>query len=93
MVKIDTSYGEFSVEKSDGNIIKTKDIDELIEILLPESTDNPTTQVITYVSDEDALADAADLTVLAALCCWGNRLYKGDNIKLTITAEYCPEDK
>lgn len=93
MVKIDTSYREFSVEKSDGNIIKAKDIDELIDILLPESTDNPTTQVITYVSDEDALADVTDLTVLAALCCWGNRLYKGDSIKLTITAEYCPEDK
>lgn len=89
MIKIE----EFSVEKSDGNIIKVKDIHELIEILLPESTDNPTTQVVTYVSDEDTLADANDLTTLAALCCWGNRVYKGDNIKLTITAEYCPEDK
>ena len=94
MVKIDTSYGEISVEKSDGNIIKVKDIDELIKILLQELTDNhPTTQVITYVSDDDELADAANLTMLAALCCWGKRLYKGDSIKLTITAEYCPEDK
>lgn len=93
MVKIDTSYGEFSVEKSDGNIIKAKDMHELIEILLPESADNPTTQVVTYVNDEDTLADANVFTSLAALCCWGNRLYKGDNIKLTITAEYCPEDK
>lgn len=93
MVKIDTSYGEFSVEKSDGNIIKAKDMHELIEILLPESTDNPTTQVVTYVNDEDTLADANVFTSLAALCCLGNRLYKGDNIKLTITAEYCPEDE
>lgn len=93
MVKIDTSYGEFSVKKSDGDIIKAKDMHELIEILLPESTDNPTTQVVTYVNDKDTLADANVFTSLAALCCWGNRLYKGDNIKLTITAEYCPEDK
>ena len=95
MVKIDTSYGRISVKEPDGNIIDAKNIDELADILIPKSRDygNTTTQVITYVSDEDALADAADLTVFAALCCWGNRLYKGDNIKLTITAEYCPEDK
>lgn len=93
MIKIDTSYEEFSVEKSDGNIIKAKDIDELINILLSESVDNPMTQVVTYVSDEDTLADANNLAALAALCCWGNRVYKGDRIKLTITAEYCPEDK
>ena len=95
MVKIDTSYGRISVKEPDGNVIDAKNIDELADILIPKSRDygNPTTQITTYVSDEDALADAADLTVLAALCCWGNRLYKGDNIKLTITAEYCPEDK
>ena len=93
MVKIDTSYGEISVEKSDGNIIKAKDIDELIKILFPTSTDNPTTQVVTYVSGEDALSNATDFAALAVLCCWGKGLYKGDSIKLTITAEYCPEDK
>lgn len=93
MVKIDTSYGEFSIEKSDGSVVKAKDIDKLMDILLLESVDNPTTQVITYANDENTLGNACDLTVLAALCCWGNRLYKGDCIKLTITAEYCPEDK
>ena len=95
MVKIDTSYGRISVKEPDGNVIDAKNIDELADILIPKSRDygNPTTQITTYVSDEDALADAADLTVLAALCCWGNRLYTRDNIKLTITAEYCPEDK
>ena len=93
MVKIDTSYEEISIEKSDGNIVKAKDIDELMDVLLPESKNNPTIQVITYASNEDTLGNACDLTVLAALCCWGNQLYKGDSIKLTITAEYCPEDK
>ena len=95
MVKLDASYGRISVKEPDGNVIDAKNIDELADILIPKSRDygNPTTQITTYVSDDDALADAADLTVLAALCCWGNQLYKGDNIKLTITAEYCPEDK
>ena len=95
MVKIDTSYGRISVKEPDGNVIDAKNIDELADILIPKSRDygNPTTQITAYVSDEDALADAADLAALAALCCWGNRLYKGDNIKLTITAEYYPEDK
>lgn len=95
MVKIDTSYCRISVKEPDGNVIDAKNIDELADILIPKSRDygNPTTQITTYISDEDALADAANLTTLAALCCWGNRLYKGDNIKLTITAEYCPEDK
>ena len=93
MIKIDTSYGEISVEKSDGNIIKAKDIDELIKILFPPTEDNPTTQVITYVSDEDTLANASDYAALAALFCWGKGLYERDSIKLTITAEYCPEDK
>ena len=93
MIKIDTLHERFSVEKSDGNIVKVKDIDELINTLLLESIDDPITQVIIYTSDEDAVFNACDLAVLAALRCWGDRSYKGDRIKLTITAEYCPEDK
>ena len=71
MVKIDTSYGRISVKEPDGNVIDAKNIDELADILISKSRDygNPTTQITTYVSDDDALADATDLTVLAALCC------------------------
>lgn len=95
VVSIDTSYGRITAREPDGNVIDAKNIDELADILIPKSRDygNPKTQITTYVSDDDTISDASDLTMLAALCCWGKQLYKGDCIKLTITAEYCPENK
>ena len=94
-MKIDTSYGNIQAIEPDGNCLKAKSINELLETLESriDSYNNPTVNVTTYANDADSISDAMDLTMAAILCCWGKHLYHGDAIKITITAEYVLEDK
>lgn len=94
-IKVDNSYGLVTFTEPNGNVIEAKDVESLLEVVESklDEYDNPKVNITTYASDEQTIGDAMDLTMLAALCCWGRNLYCGDTIKLTITAEYCPEDK
>lgn len=94
-IVVENSYGQVSLTEPNGNIITEGSVERLLETVESRLNDynNPKVSVVTYASDEQTIGDAMDLTMLAALACWGNRLYCGDCIKLTITAEYCPEDK
>lgn len=94
-ITIDNSYGSLTLVEPDRNIINEKDVESLINIVESkmDTYHNPKVNVTTYISDEKTINDAMDLTMLAALCCWGHNLYHGGSIKITITAEYCPEDK
>lgn len=94
-MKIDTSYGNIQAIEPDGNCLKAKSINELLETLESriDNYNNPTVNVTTYANDDDSISDAMDLTMAAILCCWGKQLYHGDAIKITITAEYMPEEK
>lgn len=94
-IKIENSYGIVTLTEPNGNVITESSVEKLLETMEPklDEYNNPKVSVTTYASDEQTISDAMDLTMLAALACWGNTLYCGDCIKLTITAEYCPENK
>lgn len=66
---------------------------EIMETKCDEYENNPTVTVETYVGTQDDVIDASDLTLLAAMCCWGKNMYSEDCIKINITAEYIPETK
>lgn len=94
-MKIEKAYGTFEITEPDGNVIKVKDVDSAITVLNDkiDKYDNPDVEVVTYASDEKTIEDAMDLTMIAAMCCWGKQLYTGDSIKLQIHATYQPEEK
>ena len=95
MIDIKKEYGMYYIADADGTKYQFKNIDELSKHI--ESKQNTyfqeTTQASIYVSDEESILEASDLIIAATMATWGNTLYSGDCIKLTITAEYCPEDK
>lgn len=92
---VENAYGTITLTEPDGNVIREKDVESLLTVMESrlDGYCNPKVSVTTYASDDAAIGDAMDLTMLAAMCCWGKSLYCGDSIKITITAEYCPEDK
>lgn len=94
-ITVKNAYGQVSLTEPNGAVITASSVEKLLQAVEAKLNDynNPKVNVVTYVSDEETISDAMDLTMLAALACWGNTLYCGDCIKLTITAEYCPENK
>lgn len=94
-ITVENSYGQVSLTEPDGTVITASSVEKLLEAVESKLNgyNNPKVSVVTYASDEQTIGDAMDLTMLAVLACWGNTLYCGDCIKLTITAEYCPENK
>jgi len=95
-ISIEKKYGKFIFTEPDGTVVNAVDVERLLETVesrLDNYCYNPTVSVTTYASDEKSIQDAMDLTMLAALSCWGRELYCGDCIKITITAEHCAENK
>lgn len=95
MIEIEKSYGNFTMKLPEGKVINYNNIDELIEHCkaIQDNFEMQTTKVTTYVFDDETITEAMDLTILASMLTWGKQLYSGDCIKLTIKAEYCPENK
>jgi len=95
MIDIKKEYGMYYIKDADGTEYQFKNIEELSKHI-ESKTDTyhqETTKASIYVSDEESILEASDLMIAAAVASWGCELYSGDCIKLTITAEYCPEDK
>lgn len=95
MIEIKKEYGKFNVTLPNNEVLTFNTADELLKVMETKLNDfdMETVEVVTYAFDEDTIIEATDLTMLAALLSWGRRLYVGDSIKLTIRAEYEPEDK
>ena len=95
MIEIKKEYGKFNVTLPNNEVLTFNTSDELLEVMETKLNDfdMETVEVVTYAFDEDTIIEATDLTMLAALLSWGRQLYVGDAIKLTIKAEYKPEDK
>jgi len=94
-IVIEETRQGFDFKEPDGNVIEGADIESLMKIVEPrmEMYNNPKVSATMCVADVESINEAMDLTALAALCCWSRNLFVGDSIKLTITAEYCPESK
>lgn len=95
MIEIKKEYGKFKVTLPSKEVLTFNSSDELLSAMESRLNefDMETVEVVTYAFDEDTIIEATDLTMLAALLSWGRQLYVGDAIKLTIKAEYKPEDK
>jgi hypothetical protein len=95
MIEIKKEYGKFKVILPSKEVLTFSNSDELLSAMESRLNefDMETVEVVTYAFDEDTIIEATDLTMLAALLSWGRQLYVGDAIKLTIKAEYKPEDK
>ena len=95
MITIVKEYGKFKVTLPNDEVLNFSDSNELLDTMESRliEFDMETVEVVTYAFDEDTIIEATDLTMLAALLSWGKQLYVGDAIKLTIKAEYKPEDK
>lgn len=95
MITIIKEYGKFKVTLPNDEVLNFSNSDELLDTMESRLNefDMETVEVVTYAFDEDTIIEATDLTMLAALLSWGKQLYVGDSIKLTIKAEYKPEDK
>lgn len=95
MIDIKKEYGMYYFTDADGTKYQFKNIDELskhIESKM-DTYHQETTKASIYVSDDESVLEASDLMIAASMATWGSALYSGDCIKLTITAEYCPENK
>lgn len=92
---ITNEYGKVALIEPNGNKISTESVEEMMQVMDKKcgEYDNPTVKVETYAGTQDGIIDASDLTILAAMCCWGKNMYFGDCIKITMTAEYMPENK
>ena len=95
MIEIKKEYGKFNVTLPNNEVLTFNSSDELLSAMESRLNefDMETVEVVTYAFDEDTIIEATDLTMLAALLSWGKQLYVGDAIKLTIKAEYEPENK
>lgn len=95
MVEIKQEYGTYHVLENQKEVYKTNSLDEL-NAFMDERVGNyeeETVEITTYVSCEDDCVKATDLTIIALAGAWGKRMYEGDCLKLTMKAEYVPENK
>lgn len=95
MIEIKREYGTYIVLDNGKEIFKDKSHIALCDFIanIADKYTQETVIGTTYCSDDDSLEQARDLTYLVAILSWGNALYVGDCIKLTIKAEYIPENK
>lgn len=95
MIEVKKEYGKFEVTLPNKEVLTFDNAEELLKVMESKLDDfeQETVEVSTYASNEESIDEAMDLTLLATMLSWGRRLYVGDAIKLTIKAEYEPEDK
>lgn len=95
IVKIKKEYGYYILTDPDGTEMSFKTFDEFSDYMESHinTYDNPKVECEMYVNDKDSIIDATDVLIIVAMSCWGKQLYQGDCIKLTMGANYVPEDK
>ena len=95
MIEIKKEYGKFNVILPNSETLTFNNVEELLKTMEAklDEFEQETVEISTYAFSESTIDEAMDLTLLATMLSWGRRLYVGDSIKLTIRAEYEPEDK
>lgn len=95
MIKIDKSYGSISITNPDGSGAIFTNMDEFLAHCynIVDGLEQETVEAVTYAASLGDINAVMDLMEVAYVLTTGKGMYEGDCIKLTIKAEYCPENK